>query len=1052
MSEERRLLSVLFADLVGSTELASRTDPEVLRQKMTRYFERMKEIAETHGGTVEKFIGDAVMVVFGAPHIHDDDAERAVRCGLAMQASMADLNRQVDSELALCVGINTGEAVVRSGDDGQFIVGDPINVAARLQQGAAPGEVVVGRLTAHLTSAAIEYADRAPAMAKGKSEPIQSFQAIRPRIQVPRRLQRLAGMGASLVGREREVRQVLESFNRVVQEQQAQLVTVVGAAGVGKSRLIEEALQQIASHSTPTILHGRCLPYGRGITYWPLVEILQSDSRISHEDDSNAAIRKLDERLAALGLRAEQAAAVRRRLAVVLGLTTADVEMPEVPAERINAELAWAMRHYVESLGANNPVVLVIDDLQSAEAPLLDLIDHVSLRTSHVPVLWLCVARSEFVEAHPRWAGGQRKALEITLTLLSSGETSTLINRLLDSHDVPALLRQRLVEQSGGNPLFCEQLFRMLIDEHQLVREEAGWRIANGISTVRIPETIQAVVAARLDSLPQSEKQTLQAASVVGERFADDEVAALRPGVDVTRALDGLLQKGLVIQGDGKGDDGELRFGHLLIRDVAYGTLVKAERAGLHDRFASFLEKTAGDRQGEYADLITYHASEALTLSVEMRLPADIVRSRAERALSWNLFSAERARSLNHWPALADRTSVARLALSALAKPSDAPQSLRLRLLEAEQLLSNDAYDAAIAAAREVIRSADGSPQLAAAAHLCLARIDLRREGYLPFTSAQHEANEAARLFRSVEDHAGELEAMWLEAFSSTMASDPLGTLDRCRPLAALAAKLKEYARAASWMSMLAYIGREAGHPEVRTMARDAQRWTDSAGSRPSAALTAALAGIDAMSGQVETAVAELQEAIKAKADEAWDLILLERLLATILMNAGRLAEADRLLEQAIKESEDSGEHWHRCELFARRSLIALRQQNLELAERFVQSSLALARPSDESAMAESHGALAELRAAQGRDAEADAAYETSIQALKTFSPGPVSQDVEFSRARYLVNRGRGREALPILETYEAWLNAMDYTYGLEEIARLRERVQSEEAASQKPQ
>ncbi len=1050
MGKERRLLTVLFADLVGSTELGSETDPEVLRRRMTRYFQQMKDVADVHGGTVEKFIGDAVMVVFGIPQIHDDDAERAVRCGLQMQATMGVLNQEVGRPLALRVGINTGEAVVGSGDDGQLIVGDPINVAARLQQGAGTGEVVVGPLTARLTAATIEY-DRRPAVrAKGKALPLESFRAIAAKTDVPRQVRGVRPGRAALVGREPELRQLMDCFGQTSGERQARLVSIIGAAGIGKSRLVEEALDQIRGQAHPLVLQGRFLPYGRGITYWPFIEILRTDASITPDDDRNTALEKLQKRITALDI-VGQGIAVAQRLAVMLGLTLADQAMPDVPAERVSAEFAWAMRRYVEALAREKPAIVVIDDLQWAEPAAFDLIDHVTLRVAGVPVLWVCLARPEFLDAHPRWATGRDHGVEIGLNALSPANTSTLISQLLELEEISPRLRQRLVERSGGNPLFCEEFLGMLMDEGRLINEgrerENGWE-----ESIRIPETIYALLAARLDSLAEAEKRTLQAASVVGEQFSDEEVAGLCPELDVSRALDGLLQKSLVVQAPGS-PDGALRFKHLLVRDVAYGGLAKAERALLHDRFASLIEKASRDRRGEYADLIAHHANEAFTLSVEMRLAGDVIGARAERAVSWNLLAAERARSLNDWAVLADRLSAARRPLEALDRQPSDPQRLRLRLLEAEQLVSVDAYDAAVGAARDVIQHGEGSPELAAAAYLCLARISLRREGYVPQADTQVQAQEAARLFRSTGDRVGELEATWLETFSSSFASDPVAAIDLCRPLATVAASLNEYARAASWMSMLAYLGREAGYPDIRAIANEAQRLTEQAGSRVSAELTAAIAGIDAMSGRVAEALKCLEDAIAARVDEVWDVILMERQAATVLLNVGRLAEAGRLFDEAIKLSEASGERWHRCELCARRAITAVRQGDLLVGERYVTRAFELARPDDGSAVAESHCALAELRAAQGRDDDADAAYATAIEAVKKMgaSLGPVSQHIEFSFARFLVSRGRSTEALPILDSYEAWLQSIGYTYGLDEIARLRELIQTRNSPSQKP-
>jgi class 3 adenylate cyclase len=639
MREERRLLSVLFADVVGSTELGSQTDPEVLRQQMTRYYERMKEVAETHGGTVEKFIGDAVMVVFGVPRIHDDDAERAVRCGLAMQEAMPALNRELDTQLAVRVGINSGEAVVQSGDAGQFIVGDAVNIAARLQQNADAGEVIAGPLTEQLTRSAVEYERRAPVSAKGKTTPLRAFRAIRTTTAVPRQFRGVPGLRAPLIGRDRELQLMINTFSRVVEDRQAYLFTLLGAAGIGKSRLIEEGLRRIAADFSPHVRQGRCLPYGKGITYWPFIEIIRADAGISLEDDREVAVGKLHQRLASIPLPAEQRRAVERRLAVVLGVEAADAAIPEVPPARVNAELAWAIRRHIEALAADKPVVVVLDDLQWAEPAILELIERVTQRSTSVPVLWLCVARPEFLEMHPQWGAGRSNTSLITLNPLNKEETSTLISQLLEVEDIPPVLHQRLLERSEGNPLFCEEFLRMLIDEGQLLHVEQRWRAEAGAEAIRVPESIQALLTARLDSLPDAQKQTLKAASVVGERFTSEQIAAFDGDVDASATLDALLRTGLVLEDAAAATGGSFRFKHLLVRDMAYSTLSKKDRGDLHERFARHLESVTGDRADEYAEIIVHHADRAYLLSREMRLAAEAVRPRAQMPFGGISFS-----------------------------------------------------------------------------------------------------------------------------------------------------------------------------------------------------------------------------------------------------------------------------------------------------------------------------------------------------------------------------------------------------------------------------
>ncbi len=1037
MREERRLLTVLFADVVGSTELGSQTDPEVLRQQMTRYYERMKEVAETHGGMVEKFIGDAVMVVFGVPRLHDDDAERAVRCGLAMQGAMAELNRELATELEVRVGINSGEAVVRSEDDGQFIVGDAVNVAARLQQNAEAGEVLAGSLTEQLTRAAVEYDRRPQIVAKGKTEPLRAFRAVLAKTAVPRQFRGVPGLRAPLIGRDRELEYMINTFSRVVEDRQAHLFTLLGAAGIGKSRLIDEGLRRIATDFSPHVRQGRCLPYGKGITYWPFIEIVRADAGISLEDDRETAIGKLLERLASLPLPAEQVRAIERRLAVVLGVEAADAAIPDVPAARVNAELAWAIRRHIEALAADNPVVVVVDDLQWADPAILELLEHVTQRSTTVPVLWLCVARPEFLETHPQWGAGRSNTSLITLNPLNPAETSTLISRLLEVEDIPPALHQRLLERSEGNPLFCEEFLRMLIDEGQLLHVEKRWRAEAGVEEIRVPESIQALLAARLDSLPDAQKQVLKAASVVGERFTAEQIAALGGDADAMATLEELLRTGLVLEDAVEANGGSFRFKHLLVRDMAYNALSKKDRGDLHERFARHLERVTGDRADEYAEIIAHHAERAHLLSREMRLPVETVRPRARMALRWNLFLAERARSRNEWASVEDRIASARATIDDLYGEDLGADGLRLQLLEADKNANLGRYDASVAIAAEVVQQAAGIERwdLAAAAQLCIAQIEQRRDA----SSSRNAGRiaEAARLFRLAGDPVGELTTQWMDVLGLLGNNHWPSTFSQGESLAERAASLNEPARAAYWFSMLALFAAKAGQPQNarRNIAR-ATALVMQGGVRSATYVVVAQASLEMLSDDLERASQRLRDAIAADEYDGYATIFFQRTLSECLTKSGGLVEADAVLDDALKRSEKSGELWNRCELFAKRGVVGVRSRDLVAAEGYVRQSLETALPGDPSGAVESNWALAELRAAQGRDDEAEAAYRR-ISAVTT-EYYDVLVDVDLSFARYLISRGRGSEAVAPLGRIEAWLDASGYSFGRREIAELR--------------
>ena len=642
MTEERKLVSLLFADVVDSTAMGASHDPELVRGVMARYFARMKDVAETHGGTVEKFIGDAVMVVFGVPRLHEDDAERAVRAALAMRDAVTDLDHDSRVALALRVGVNSGEVVAGVGDDRQFLVtGDAVNVAARLQQGAEPGEVVVGVLTARLTRDAIEYEPREPIVAKGKPEPLTAFRALRARSARPAAHGGAHTLGVAFVGRGRELRQLMDAFERIQDERTGYLVTVVGNAGVGKSRLIAETLARLAASSDVRILRGRCLPYGTGITYWPLMDVLREDAGIQPADDRTAALAKLADRLTALVSQGDRRIAIEARIAVLLGLESPDAVLPGVPVERIAVELSWGIRQYLEAIGASRPLVVVIDDLQWADPAALDVLGQLADRSSAVPFLLVCIARPELLERYGSWSAGRADASLLVLEPLDAKDTQTLVSRLLGTEDVPLPAGSSVVERSSGNPLFCEEFVRMLVEAREAEPADGQGHASGPVADLPLPETIQSIVAARIDGLPPGEKACLQRASVIGEQFPLDDLLALDG--DFGAAPETLLRKGFFVADRDDPSGRALRFKHLLIRDVAYGSLPKSDRAALHDRVGSRLEATMPDRLGEFSELLAYHAAQSYQLSRDLGLEGDVIRARAERALRWSGFAGDRA-------------------------------------------------------------------------------------------------------------------------------------------------------------------------------------------------------------------------------------------------------------------------------------------------------------------------------------------------------------------------------------------------------------------------
>jgi class 3 adenylate cyclase len=544
--EVRKTVTVLFCDLTGSTELGERLDPERLRTVLASYFERMKTIVEVHGGSVEKFIGDAVMAVFGVPVLHEDDALRAVRAAAEMQDSLPELG------LEGRIAVMTGEVV--AGTEERLATGDAVNVAARLEQAARPGEVLLGAPTLALVRGAADVEAIEPLDLKGKSEPVPAFRLLRLHDAPERR------HGSLFVGRERELAVLEGTWERVQTERRCELVTVVGDAGVGKSRLAAELLTSIDA----SVVRGRCLPYGEGITYWPVVEVLKQLPLLPPDEAAGATIRSL------LG-EAEAASA---------------------------EEIAWAFRKTLEHASLERPLVVVFDDIQWGEETFLDLVEHVAFLSSGTSILLLCMARPELSERRPTWP--------VTLRLEPLGDDH--VDELIPER-IPGGLREKIAAAAGGNPLFIEEMLAM-------AGEASG--------EVVVPPTLQALLAARLDQLETAERSILERGAIEGEVFHRGAVQALAPdGTQVTPRLAALVRKELIRPERAllAGEDG-FRFRHLLFRDAAYDALPKAMRADLHERLASWLEEQ-GTELVELDEILGYHLEQACRYRSELGLGRD---------------------------------------------------------------------------------------------------------------------------------------------------------------------------------------------------------------------------------------------------------------------------------------------------------------------------------------------------------------------------------------------------------------------------------------------
>jgi class 3 adenylate cyclase/tetratricopeptide (TPR) repeat protein len=687
--EVRKTVTVLFADVTGSTALGERLDPESLRRVMSRYFEETRQVLERHGGSVEKFIGDAVMAVFGIPRLHEDDAVRAIRAASEMRERLASLNEELERDfgvrLETRVGVNTGEVVTGEMASGERLAtGDAVNVAARLEQAAQPGEIMLGEQTARLAGNAIEVAPVQPLELKGKAKPHPAYLLLRLVDGLPPFERRV---DARFVGRRPELERVVAAFEGTLSDRRCRLFTILGPAGIGKSRLARELAATLQDEAD--VLFGRCLPYGEGITYWPLREIFAA---AGSEDDLTAALA---------------------------------VGTPE--------EVFWSVRKALERQARARPLALVIEDIHWAEPTLLELVEHVAAWTRDAPILLLCLARSELLDEHPAWGGGEPRPEILTLQPLSHDESEELIEELLGGSQLELDTRVRIREVAEGNPLFVEQLLAML---------------AEGGEPDRVPPTIHALIASRLDGLPDEERELLERASVVGFEFEWEALGELAP--DRHRPLGAhlasLVRKELIRPHEVIEDT--FRFRHLLIRDAAYERIPKELRSELHERFADWLD----GRGEEFEEIGGYHLEQAYRSVTELGLLGDRAQALADRAAARLAASGRRAYTRGDAPAAANL-----LARATAVLPSDHRLRLELAPDLGRALFEGGEMSRADSLLSEAVESARaaGERGLAADAAVALSHVRLLAAPETGAEEISRELGQAVRVFEELGDEAG---------------------------------------------------------------------------------------------------------------------------------------------------------------------------------------------------------------------------------------------------------------------------------------------------------
>jgi class 3 adenylate cyclase/tetratricopeptide (TPR) repeat protein len=690
-------VTVLFSDISGSTGLGETLDPESLQHMLSHYFASMKIIIERHGGSVAKYIGDAVMAVFGLPRTHEDDALRAVRAAAEMRDALVELNTEFAATwgvtLSIRTGVNTGEVLAPEPSDGQaLIVGDPVNTAARLEQMAEPGEILIGRDTYWLVHDAVMADSVGPLELRGKAAAVPAWRLLGV-------IARAAGWNrrgdSPLVGREVQIARLEETFARVVDAGTCELVTVMAPAGVGKSRLIAEMLSHFGPNSM--VLQGRCLPYGDGITFWPIASILMEAIGITERDSETEARNRLAQILSQTSDDAAEDALVGDALAPLLGFGTESVGIRET---------FWAVRTLLERLASRRPVVAIFDDIHWGEPTFLDLVEYLGDWIRGAPVLLVCQARPELLDLRPHWHSAKANASLMTLPPLNDEQTETLLRGLAEGAELPVEARARIAALAEGNPLFVEETVRMLIDQGLLESHDGRWSVTGELSAIAIPPTIHALLTARLDRLDPEQRMVVERASIVGRSFWWGAVLHLAPAEVQPRVgghLQSLVRKELISpdRSEIRGEDA-FRFSHILIRDAAYQGVPKATRADVHEQLADWLAANTRDLPGKYEEIVGYHLEMAHRSLLELGPPNDRTSALAGRATQTLSSAGERALARSDMPAAVNLLSRA----IALLRPRD---TRRLELLTeiAYALIDTGDFDRLVTVADELADAAN---------------------------------------------------------------------------------------------------------------------------------------------------------------------------------------------------------------------------------------------------------------------------------------------------------------------------------------------------------
>ncbi|MDQ3086078.1 MAG: AAA family ATPase [Actinomycetota bacterium] len=934
---ERKLATVLFVDLVDSSGLVTGSDPEIVRRRVNQFFEKVSHCVTLHGGIVEKFAGDAVLAAFGVPQAHEDDAQRAARAAVSMRQAVGELG------LEARIGIEAGELVVEDSDS-TFATGEAVNLAARLQQVARPGEILIGPTAYRLAAASLVVEDAGPLELKGMGSALRAWRLV-DAIDGPGRPM---GPRAPLVGREAELELLENTFARTVRDRRAHLFTIFGEPGVGKSRLAREFIDGLERAS---VLSGRCLPYGEGVTYWPLAEMIKAAAGISDDDPLEEAFAKLRE------------CCEEEAVADVLGLASGMLEALE--GERSSQEIAWAARELVVTLAEVQPLVLFFEDIHWAEEPLLELIEHLA-DWVRAPLLIICLARPELLEQRAGWSGGRVRATAIELEPLSEEESELLVQKLLaqlagESGEALAIPSREVLERAEGNPLFVEETIRMLVESGS----------ASG-APGRIPDTLQALIAARIDHLPPAGKVLLQRASVVGRVFWKGALEHLSPDVeDIDALLDDLQLREFVLREPRSSISGEpaYRFKHLLIREVAYSGLAKLSRAQYHARFAEWLADRTGE---ELLEIRAYHLDQAVEFLTELEgaPPEDLAQETGDALVK----AAKRAIAREAYP------TARRLGLRAVElRPTLGARYVAARA--AWRLQDWGAVDVEMTKVRELARERD-EPVIEALALTALGEAMLKRHG--DCTKSKSIVDEALELLEGKDDPVAHFDALTVRATSAVWLGemeDTVRYMERAYVIALDAGRKDLQTLAAQALAQTHILRLELDEAEL-LLTRALELAGESGSVRARVGATLSYGWFLTLKGELDAAETLFEEVRASSAELGVEPAVSAALakLGWIARLKGDLKRAEKLMREAVRITETRGDLGVLPDQQAALAETLADLGKVDEAERLAIDARSNAGVRDTSAQVAAATALAAVRSAQGRGPEAEELLDSALE------------------------------------------------------------------------